>query len=549
MVQQIRHIHSKSRGSRIEDPGEFRSQVVRWSWIFFIICTLYQFLFFASITNLMMVASVAMAWWIITEIFFRPNIIMNYPLSFFLIFAFGLTQFLLPLLFTTLEGKPLIFNLEMPEQVFLHSFAALGVLTLAHSVYRFLSKIRRKNIFPLLTKAGFFVPPSYLQLFMMGIIGILAQYYVYFVAPDVGAAVTGSASDKLIQGLIPFSYAPFFIPFGKLYGHEKAMPKKVIPFLIVFTVALFAVSMGRNSRGAFMLGFASIGFAYGLGLLLGVFRTRLFTLRNAFIVGISVWLLIGPVADLGTAMVIVRGDRDEASAAEMLELTLEAYGDKDAIRRRRLEDQSEGLESDWDERYLDNIFTARLSNIKFNDMSLVQQAKVGTYDPNMFDRSMDYIMGALPEPFLKVFNIDVDKEYVYSMSLGDYLYLIAGGQGFIAGMRTGHFAGTGMAAFGWWYLLFLGIGAIPLFYLFDVFLIKTSDPNSTDQSENQKFHFSFCVILELTRIFLFLSFESVVMLATFLIRGWIQMVLLYFLMFQFTRILSGFQRVKVRLGA
>ncbi|MDH4091108.1 MAG: hypothetical protein OEV74_11065 [Cyclobacteriaceae bacterium] len=500
-----------------------------------------------DITNIVMVACVAMAWLMFTKTFFRPKIIMNYSLSFFMIFAFTSTQFYLPLLFTTLEGKPLIYNLEMPDQVFLHSFASLIVLTLAHGVYRFLLKIPVKNRFPLLTKIGFFIPPTHFQLFLMGAVGILAQYYVFFMSPDVGWEVTGSASDKLIQGLIPFSYAPFFIPFGKLYGNNERVSKIFIPLLLIFTVALFAVSVGRNSRGAFMLGFASIGFAYGLGLLLGVFKTRIFTWRNAFIVGISVWLLIGPIADLGTAMVIVRGDREDVSAEELLALTLETFGDKDAIRKRRQEDKSESFEIDWDERYLDNIFTARFANIKFNDMSLVQQAKLGTHEPNMFDRSVDYILGSLPEPFLDIFNVDVDKETVYGMSLGDYLYRIAGGQGYIEGFRTGHFAGTGMTAFGWWYLLLLGIGIIPVFYLFDVFLMKTRDPNSPDQSGNQKIQFSFCVIMGLTSIFHFLGFESVVSLATFLIRGWIQMVLLYFAVFQFSRLISGWRKVAVRL--
>lgn len=548
MTQQIqRAIPVRALYTEQHVSVEFKSQIIRWSWIFYSACVLYQIFFYPNLTNLIMVASVALAWTIFIKVFLRPSTLMNYPISVFMVFAFTSTQFYLPLLFTTLEGKALIYNLELPEEVFLHSTLGLVALTVAHATYRFLSRVSTRRPFPLLEKAGFFTPPTHIQLFSMGIVGIVAQYYVYFMSPDIGWEVTGSASDKLVQGLIPFSYAPFFIPFGKMYGNNERIKPKLVPFLLIFTIALFAISMGRNSRGAFMFGFASIGFAYFLGLLLGVFKSRIFTWKNLIIAGISFWLLIGPIADLGTAMVNVRGVREEVTATELLSLTLDAYQDKDAIARRRLDDTSEGVEADWDERYLDNIFTARFANIKFNDMNLVQYNKLGKHDPDMFDHSMDYILCALPEPVLLAFNAQADKEWVYSMSLGDYMYLIAGGQGYIEGFRTGHFAGTGMAAFGWWYLLILGIGVIPIYYLFDIFLKKRQSADGEVQSEDHRIQFSFCGILALTYIFQFLIFESVVALPIFIIRGWIQMVLLYFLMFQFTRILSGLPKLMLKL--
>jgi hypothetical protein len=451
------------------------------------------------------------------------------------------------LLFTSLEGKSVTYNLELPEQVFFHSLASLVVIIIAHSFYQFLVKISYKRRFLLMTKVGLFTPPTDLQLWLMGLAGVGATFYIFFMVPEVGAGVTtGSALDKVIQGLLPFSYAPYFILVGKLYGRDSKRGPLVAPLLIVFTIALFAVSIGRNSRGAFMFGFTSLAFAYGLGLLLGFYKTRLFTIRNAILATIFFWLLTGPMADLGTAMVIVRGEQQEIPASELIDLTLDAYGDKEAIRQRRLDDLSSGWELDWDERFLDNVFTTRFANLKFNDMSLVMASKLDEYDPDMLSHSIDYFLGALPEPFLKAFNFDVDKEQLYSMSMGDYLYLITGGQGYIESFRTGHFAGTGLATFGWWYLLVLGVAMVPIFILFDLFF-KTI-PSSGEEG-NQKIRFSCCGLLALTLIWGFLPNESVVSLGIFLVRGWLQLTLLYLLLFYFTWLVSSPAKFKVRWGS
>jgi hypothetical protein len=531
--------------TRISHAGNgtgFISSVRRWSWVVFVITMLFQLLFHWSLVNLMCISCVALGWSIVTRIFLRTKVLNDFPLSTLVIMAFAATQLYFPQVFTSLEGKSLIHNLELPEEIFLHTIAALIVLTLVHYFYRTLSRISGGGSRPIMTKIGLFDPPSDLQLWFMGFIGIAAGFYIYFLNPDMGREVTGSAVDKLIQGLVPFSYAPYFILIGKMYGKEKVPSlKKYIFLLLIFTIILFALSISRNSRGAFMIGFTSTAFGYILGLLMGVFSPRIFTFRNIAVAAFAVWLLVGPIADLGTAMVIVRGDREEVPPAELLEETIDTFWDKEAIRARRMDDISIGHEFDWDERYLDNIFTARFANIKFNDMSLIQYHKIGEYDPDMLSHSLDYLVCALPEPLAKKIDDDVDKDFVYGMSMGDFLYLIAGGQGYIEGYRTGSFAGTGMATFSWWYLLILGIGMIPVFFLFDLLTKKVTiyDPN---EGATVSVRISLCALLSMTKIFQFIPFESVVSIGTFLVRGWIQMVVLYLAIFHVTRILSGARR-------
>jgi hypothetical protein len=517
----------------VERP--FLTGFVRWSWIILLLCSLLQIGLFWSAANATAVAIVVLAWFLLTKLFLHPGVLAAYPLSSFLVFGFTLTQLYLPLLFTLLEGKPIVFNMDMPYAVFLHSFATLTILLGGHLLYRSLVKPGQKRHHSILIKAGFFISPTDRQLWIMGFMGLVAMFYIYFYSPSVGREASG-AGDKFIQGLIAFSYAPFFIPFGRMYGKKEVNLKRILPLLIIFTLLLFVVSLGRNSRGAFMLGFTSVGFAFGLGLLLGIIKTRLFTLRNILLAIFGLWFFTGPLSDMATAMVIVRGQRNDIARAELIALTLEAYQDKEAIRRYKLAGITQ--ERDWDEQYMDNLFLARFSNIKYNDASLVEAAKISERDPDMFKFTLDRLMVTLPQPALNVLGLDVDKGTITTYSFGDYLHYKAGaGAGVLGGFRTGHFAGTGIAAFGLWYLLILGLGMIPVYFILDKLKILRSVSDGAHKRIKQPL-FSFCGLLGLTSIFMFLPAESVIEPYEFLIRGCLQMLLLYFIVFHCTRYLS-----------
>jgi hypothetical protein len=231
----------------------------------------------------------------------------------------------------------------------------------------------------------------------------------------------------------------------------------------------------------------------------------------------------------------------------MIDLTWEAFWDKEAIKSRRLDDMGDGHD-DWDERYLDNILFARFSNLKFNDISLLNADAVGSYDPDMMDFSIDYVLSILPEPILGFLNIDVDKETTRSLSMGDFLYLAAGGGGTVSGFRTGHISGSGMATFGWWYLGIYGLLMLPIFFLIDKFVVKK---RGTDQGQASKGStvISLCGMLFITNIFLLTSYESLPTITQFLIRGWVQMVLLYFIFYHLTRFLTPSRRLKLKFGS
>lgn len=535
MIQNSNHVVDQYPVRRAQPKNTVVSQLLRWLWIVLLSCSVLQLVLFWSVANTIAVLCVIFAWAIVSNEILRPAVLKNFPLSSFIILGFTCTQLYFPLLFTLLEGKPIVFNLDFPVDVFVHSLMALLVLVGAHYLYRQLYHHQgtRGTLRSLMIRGRFFTPPSDLQMWLMGLLGLAAMYYVHFYSPSVGHEVSGTG-DKFIQGMIPFTYAPFFIPFGKLYGRPPQNIRRVIPLLLGFTALLLIVSLGRNSRGAFMIGFASVGFAFGLGLLLGVFKNQLFTLRNVLVVVGTVWLLTGPVADLGTAMVMVRGLRGDIDRSVLIDRTLETFNDKQAIAAFHALRKNKS--TNWDEHYMDNIFLARFSNLKYNDVSLADAAKIGEQDAAMFHFSLDRFWSSLPGPVLQWLALDVDKETVNAASFGDYLYYRAGAaMSALGGFRTGHFSGTGMAAFGWWYLLILGILMVPAFYLNDLFFIRLRPTDGVSETTSpNELRFSLGGLMGLTFIFLFLPQESVVMVGAFLLRGWLQQVVLYWLVFHLT---------------
>jgi len=533
-------LHIRAKLVKDVPVGQFLKKLVKWSWILLLVASILQILIFSTYQNIIAVFAVMIAWLATSKIFLHSDNLNNYPLSSFLVIGFTATQLYFPLIFTLLEYKPVIYNLEMPLEVFFHSIAALSVLIAAHFVYRLIPVNKQRNNSSILKRIGLFQPPSELQFWFMGLIGMIANVYVFFFSPAIATEVSGNAADKAILALLPFTYAPYFIPFKQLYNGSGSSSKNMVTLLIMYTIVLFVISMARNSRGAFMIGFTSVGFSYLLGLLIGFFKAPKISYKSVILCIASFWLLTGPMADLGTAMVLVRDQRSDISKAELIDLTLKAFKNKNAIILRRLQDN--GVQGDWDERYLNNIFTARFANLKFNDISLVQARIVGDNNEAMRKFSIDYVWGALPTPILKLFNPAVDKEMVYSTSFGDYLYSLAGaGSDAYGGFRTGHFAGTGMAAFGFGYLWILCLGMIPVYYLFDkLVFIKSSNNMAANKTQHKPLYFSACGLLALTSIFQYLPTESVVAPATFILRGWIQMVLLYFVMFQVTRFICVF---------
>lgn len=526
------------------NPTAFLTLFKRRMRLIVIFCGFIQILFFQEKENLFAVSVVVFGWFIADAYIIERNKIANYTFSTFLILGYVLTQFTLPLIFTLLEGKPITYNLKLPFQVFLHSILSLITIIIAHHVYVNMSRSSAKLLYTKMQKKlimyGLFDAVSNKQLWIMGFVGIFALISKYiFGGGFYNENNESDTLDKFIEGFTFFSYAPLFIPLSSLFNKSSDQTKSNNSYLLVlYTILLIIIGMLGNSRGLFMKGLTAMGLVYFLGLCLGKFDYRIFKIKNILLGIILLWIVIGPLSELGTSMVIVRNQRGSISSVELLSKTLTVFQDKQKVNNFKKLATSEQIGKDWDEVYFDNIFLARFCNLKFNDSNLVQGLKIKDRDERMLNYSIDRFWAILPTPILSVLQIAIDKKKVTSASFGDYLYFCNGGVNALGGFRTGHFAGTGFASFGWWYLAILGFGMIPLFFLIDLSCYKISLNNKT------RVVFSLQGLILATTIFTFLgtssASESVVNIYTFLLRGWIQSIVLYLITIRISCYLSKY---------
>lgn len=486
-------------------------------------------------------SAIALFAWLLTDYFIlQPGILKSYALSTTVILGFSLTQFCLPSIFTLIEAKPLIYNLDNPYEVFAHSIIAMLVLIISHGFYRYLDENHqtvRHSSQRFFAKLDFYTSPPELQVWIMGFFGISSMAIIYFTtntyAESIGEQNGGS---KILNGLFPFAYSPLFLLLRSLYSTSQARSRYLISKIVTYAILIIIIGIAANTRGLIMNAIASLGISYFLALMLGkldfskLWGTRLVVFLALF------WMLTGPLADLGTAMLAVRGDRSQIAGVDLIKKTLDAYSNKDLLAFYK---KTAGKSSDWNEHYFDNIFLARFCNIKFNDEGLNQYKKIGKVDSKFQEYSIDKIWTSFPQPVLNLLDVNVNKTEIISSSFGDRLFARAGGSNALGGFRSGQFASTGMAAFGWWYLAVLSFGILPVFFLLDLFVLQIKNIKTGITTTR----ISLAGLIPITSFFMFLSLastaESVINVVAYILRGWPQLVLLYWTVFHLSRVITN----------
>ena len=151
----------------------FMSLFVLWSWRILIPVSILQCLCWSTPANFFAVAVVLLAWKLTTTFLLPLDVFFKYPLSSFVILGYSLTQFYFPLVFTLIESKPIVFNLNLPFDVFIHSFLGLATLLLSHQLYQQLNRRNRagynNGLQTLLWKIGLFKPPSNWQVWLINV--------------------------------------------------------------------------------------------------------------------------------------------------------------------------------------------------------------------------------------------------------------------------------------------------------------------------------------------------------------------------------------------
>jgi hypothetical protein len=473
-------------------------------------------------------------------IFLRRNLLAEYPISTLMMLGYLSYYFLLPPLATFIEGKSLTNNLDRPALVLLHAFVSLVSLILAHSIYRHWRPAMSIRWFvsrKIYQRFGFFRAPTSFHLLIMGSIGLIAMAVQVFIVGNYKEEVLGF-SNKLMQGLYPLAYLPYVILVRKLIGQDGRYDRKWLFILLGFTILISIVSLGMNSRASLYAGVTSIFLAYFYGLAVGFYKGTLWKMVLTIFVVI---VISGPTTDLADSMVIARESRSKISAAELVSETIKVFQDKEALNSFQMYGREIGSVSD--EWYVDNLFMARLCNLKYADLSIHLALSMGKFTKAyMREIEIQRILINFPRPLIKILGLPVDKDFVGAASSGDFmLYAATGNEYVLGGFRSGSIFGNGFALFGWFYPIVFSLIVMFTFPLADSLTSRISVMPSNQSGSKWVPLFSPMVIIGFFSWFIYLTsaaagIESLLGLLNYLLRGWIQILVVYVIIYWITYI-------------
>jgi hypothetical protein len=471
----------------------------------------------------------------------RKEVLYTTPISSMILIGYGFSWFFLPLVTTTCEGKSLINNLERPDLIFLHNLILYVALIGAHLIYlkvHHLQGIRRMLSEKVLQPLGFFHAPRPLQFWIMGIVGFVCSLYT-----AAGSYVSKDAEvgfmEKFLSGFAPYTYAPYLLLAYPLMG--KASSSKVgriITLLILYSVLVCGAGLARNSRAAMVLGFASVGLSLLLGAWLGKISLQGLKPRVIVISAVVGYLVLSQLTTLAKAMVVARGERDKVTPLELVMNTLEIYNDPKALSDY---EKIMEKESDWDDIYIDNLFFTRLGNLRWADKTL---NAVSRFSPEQFaevaSSEIDKVWCQLPVPILKLLHLEIDKVATQNCSGGDTILIVTGDKNALGGMSTGSLVAILYSIFGWFYPLWMALTAIIVFILVDSYVVN----NRSGFSLESEMIFSAVVMISMyPTTFMMTSAatgcEAYSTVLGFIIRGYLQMGLLYMVLYWMTRLVMS----------
>jgi hypothetical protein len=357
-----------------------------------------------------------------------PGFALIAAVSFFLITS----NSLFPLMGTLLEGHPISHKLLDPIGVFGNRLMYATSIFLAFLWFRSKTSqavwnlgYRARSLF----KTGFLLSPRII--WILGFIGIIPWLSASF---HMGAFV-----QRFAFGFSFLSWFPFVL---LLPPYLNPSNRRQILIRVTGFYSLHAIfSLALNSRSILMGPLGVLLVSGVMCILLGYYIVTPKTVLRVSIIMFAGIFFIGFLGDLSTAMLMERDNRAERSFSEQLAATYDRFWDKEALRAFNIEYQKstegESAAQVWQEDYIANPFLGRLVQVKFDDNLLSRVERLSeTGGKAVWEITFQKLLAVLPEPVLQLFAISLDKKYVTSFSVADYIDVLTG-DGFLGGMKVG----------------------------------------------------------------------------------------------------------------
>lgn len=499
------------------------------------LCALGQLLIDASARNLVCVFIAAIMSAITFHFVIRGSVFRVTPLPALVVLGFNVSTMSGALFAQTLGLRSLVFNLQVPEITF--GLCALFQVSLLVALFvmlssRTLRSMSRTINLCVFSRMGIMQAPSPAQLWIMGLMGSAAMAWTAYLGYS-GQIQYGDVGSKFVAGLRYLAFAPFILPIL-----DKALPSahasirgKVSSWpLIGYLALLVLVAMIRNSRGAFAMGVANLGVAALVLTLMGQLHVTS-KLRRRLAIGGAILLITAPIlSDLAIAMVVVRGQRTEVSSIELVQLTLSAFNDKQALEYYRRATAIRAGRGVYEENYLANPFVARFVQTKFFDNSLsYEKVRTGQNASHLWKITLDKVAALLPTPLLRGLGIDINKEDL-EFSIGDALYNFHSVTG-LGGYRTGSPIAHGMGL----------MGPLTFVVVIPLFLMTFMALQCLTISVGSFLLISPVILLQLMSVYWLAAGDSLLDPIGLMLRELPQNILIYWMVFHGTRLISIFR--------
>src|SRR5690606_14030743 len=127
-----------------------------------------------------------LGWILCSRFVLISKLFVTYTMSSFLLLGFAMIQFWIPPIFSLVELKPLVYNLNFPVSIFMHTILSFCALLISFFVCKnclISFRIRLSHFFA--RKTSLYRHPKVSEMWIMGLIGILGMVAAkFFVATN-----------------------------------------------------------------------------------------------------------------------------------------------------------------------------------------------------------------------------------------------------------------------------------------------------------------------------------------------------------------------------
>ncbi len=445
----------------------------------------------------------------------------THPLSTFSILGFCFTSQLGALLAQTAAWTAVSASLYDPFYTFgmlaFYQAVALGV----HSAYRFFSTERSEHVGLIrgfLGWIGVYSVPRPASLWFMGLVGLCNFPLTHF----------DNVIGKVATGFIFLTWAPFLISFySRELGESYCNVRLNRALLLVFFIMAVLLGLAMNTRAVMFQGVATIGLLY----LFAGMRSEAPVTRRAVLrliaVGVVLAVIAVPASEVATAMAVARQWRGKVSAPEMIRTTFFVLSKPNLLAAYKRGGETASRYGAYDEYYVENPLMNRLVTTKYADNAFHFARTLTTDDAKdrLTDISIKFAWMGLPTPIYRRFGVTIVKEDL-AYSMGDYLAYLSRGVP-LGGRRIGSMFAQGNALMGPLFPFAYGIIVLCIFFLLDLWTIRRAATTSL----------ATLGMLQIWNVFnSSISYEALHTALYFIFRNWEQMILIYLLVYGFSRL-------------